>query len=146
MEIEGENAATGDGACALLKRHPMAAIVLDAILGEEHGLDLVQRFGALSAAPILLLTGHGSEDLATRALRARVSDYLKKPVSLAELRGALARVRTTHRGIEQIAQTVGYARVTTNATLLVRTNAPLTAQDHSDQFPSSQRIAAPLRP
>jgi YesN/AraC family two-component response regulator len=85
-------AATGEGACTLLRRYPMAAIVLDAILGEEHGLDLVQKLRALSAAPILLLTGHGSEDLAARALRARVSDYLKKPVSLAEIREALARL------------------------------------------------------
>jgi DNA-binding response OmpR family regulator len=85
-------AATGEGACALLRRHPVAAIVLDAILGEEHGLDLIQKLRALSPAPILILTGHGSEELAARALRARVSDYLKKPVSLAEIRGALARV------------------------------------------------------
>ncbi|HSB80466.1 MAG TPA: helix-turn-helix domain-containing protein [Candidatus Methylomirabilis sp.] len=84
--------ATGDGACALLGRHPVAAIVLDAILGEEHGLDLVQKIRGLSSAPILILTGHGSEDLAARALRARVSDYLKKPVSLAEIREALARL------------------------------------------------------
>jgi two-component system, response regulator YesN len=84
--------ATGEEACALLKRRKVAAIVLDAILGEEHGLDLVQRIRALSSAPILILTGHGSEDLAARALRARVSDYLKKPVSLAQIREALARL------------------------------------------------------
>jgi YesN/AraC family two-component response regulator len=83
---------TGNGACSLLKRHPVAAIVLDEVLGEEHGLDLIQKLRALSSAPILILTGHGSEELAARALRARVSDYLKKPVSLAEIRGALARL------------------------------------------------------
>ncbi|HYL80235.1 MAG TPA: response regulator, partial [Candidatus Acidoferrum sp.] len=85
-------AATGREACAQLRKRGVAAIVLDAILGEEHGLDLVQKIRALSAAPILILTGHGSEELAARALRARVSDYLKKPISLAEIRGALARV------------------------------------------------------
>ena len=83
---------TGEGACSLLKRHPVAAIVLDEVLGEEHGLDLIQKLRALSSAPILILTGHGSEELAARALRARVSDYLKKPVSLTEIRGALARL------------------------------------------------------
>jgi two-component system, response regulator YesN len=45
-----------------------------------------------SDSVILILTGHGSEELATRTLCARVSDYLKKPVSLAEIRGALARL------------------------------------------------------
>ena len=85
-------AATGTKACRLLRKHPVAAIVLDAILGREHGLDLVDRFRAIANAPILILTGHGSEELAARALRARVSDYLKKPVGLTDLRGALAKV------------------------------------------------------
>jgi YesN/AraC family two-component response regulator len=85
-------AATGNEASSLLRRYPVAAIVLDAILGREHGLDLVDRFRAISNAPILILTGHGSEELAARALRARVSDYLKKPVGLTDLRGALAKL------------------------------------------------------
>ncbi len=85
-------AATGQEACALLRRHPVAAIVLDAVLGDEHGLDLIARFRALSQAPILVLTGYGSEDLAIRALRAKASEYLKKPVSVLELRAALARL------------------------------------------------------
>ncbi len=85
-------AATGDEACAILRRHPIAAIVLDAILGEEHGLDFVEKFRALSRAPILLLTGHSSEELALRALRAKVDGYLKKPVNLRELYAALARL------------------------------------------------------
>ena len=57
-------AATGDEACALLSAHPVSAIILDAILKKEYGLDLVERFRALSPAPIALLTGHGSEKLA----------------------------------------------------------------------------------
>jgi AraC-like DNA-binding protein len=89
--------ATGDGACELLRRHPVAAIILDEVLGREHGLDLVKRFRALSPAPILILTGYGSEDLAARALRARVNDYLKKPVSLRDLHEAMTRL-LSHQG------------------------------------------------
>lgn len=85
-------AATGDDGCAVLRRHPIAGIVLDAMLGHEHGLDLVERFRTISQAPILVLTGYGSEDLAVRALRAKASEYLKKPVNLAELRTALGRL------------------------------------------------------
>ena len=84
--------ATGDAACAILRTRPVAGIVLDAILGDEHGLDLVDRFRGLSQAPILLLTGYGSEELAIRALRAKVAEYLKKPVDLHELYRALARL------------------------------------------------------
>jgi YesN/AraC family two-component response regulator len=85
-------AATGNEACAILQDHPVAGIVLDAILGDEHGLDLVERFRTLSHAPILLLTGHGTEELAIRALRAQVSEYLKKPVNLHELHAAVTRL------------------------------------------------------
>ena len=88
---------TGDGACNLLRCHHVAAIVLDVVLGREHGLDLVDRFRALSPAPILILTGYGSEDLVTRALRARVNDYLKKPVSLRDLHTAMTRL-LSHEG------------------------------------------------
>jgi two-component system response regulator YesN len=84
--------AGGDQACAILQRHPIAAIVLDAVLGAEHGLDLIQRFRAISQAPIVLLTGYGSEELAVRALRARVDEYLKKPVDIAKLRTTLAQL------------------------------------------------------
>jgi len=85
-------AATGDEACAILQDHPVAGIVLDAMLGDEHGLDLIERIRTLSHAPILLLTGHGTEELAIRALRVQVSEYLKKPVNLHELHAVLARL------------------------------------------------------
>ena len=85
-------AASGTEACALLRTHPIVAVILDAVLGREHGLDLVARFRDLSAAPILLLTGYGSEDLAVRALRAKVDEYLKKPVSVVHLLAVLHRI------------------------------------------------------
>ena len=86
------SASTGDEACAVLRKHPIAGIVLDVLLGHEHGLDLIERFRALSPAPILILTGYGTEELAIRALRAKASDYLKKPVNVLELRAALGRL------------------------------------------------------
>jgi len=85
-------AATGEEACAILRTCPVAGIILDAMLGEEHGLDLVDRFRGLSHAPILLLTGHSTEELAIRAVRAQVREYLKKPVGLHDLHGALLRL------------------------------------------------------
>ncbi len=57
-------AATGDEACALLSVHPLSALILDAFPQHEHGHDLVERFRALSPAPMAMLTGHGSEKLA----------------------------------------------------------------------------------
>jgi AraC-like DNA-binding protein len=85
-------AATGADACDLLGRWPVLAIVLDAVLEQEDGLELIARFRALSPAAIIILTGHGSEQLAARAVRAHADDYLKKPVDFRELREAVARL------------------------------------------------------
>jgi AraC-like DNA-binding protein len=96
-------AETGAQACALLRAQPIAAIILDAILGDEHGLDVVPRFRALSPAPILLFTGHGSEELASRALWEGVDGYLKKPLDLHELQRATQRLIPQLDGISEIA-------------------------------------------
>jgi len=81
--------ATSSEACALLSRQPVAAIILDAILGAEHGLDGVPQLRKASHAPILVLTGHSNEDLAIRAVWANVDGYLKKPISVQGVRAAI---------------------------------------------------------
>jgi AraC-like DNA-binding protein len=103
--------ATGQEACDLLRVHPIAAIILDAILGEEHGLDLVEQFRARSPAPILMLTGYSTEALAIRAVWAGVRGYLKKPPDLEALRAALGRLVTPSTGsadpLEQVRVRLG---------------------------------------
>jgi YesN/AraC family two-component response regulator len=84
--------ASGEEACALLAAQPIAGIILDVQLGEEHGLDLIPRFRIRSAAPILVLTGHSTEDLAIQAVDAQVAKYLKKPPAVPDLLAALRRL------------------------------------------------------
>jgi CheY-like chemotaxis protein len=85
-------AASGAEACALLTAHPIACIILDVQLGEEHGLDLIPHFRTRSAAPILVLTGYSCEAVLLRGLREKVEEYLKKPVNLTELQTAVHRL------------------------------------------------------
>ncbi len=85
-------AATGPEACAVLRGHPVSAILLDVRLGTEDGLEWIGDFRALSAAPIVILTGHSTEELAVRALQAQVAEYLRKPVGLPALQAALDRL------------------------------------------------------
>ena len=85
-------AATGNEASGILRTHPIEAIVLDIMLGDENGLDLVAPFRAHSAARILILTGHSTEELAIRAVWAKVDGYLKKPVDLHQLHEAVTRL------------------------------------------------------
>jgi len=85
-------AASGAEACAILEAHPIAGIILDVQLGGEHGLELIPRFRTLSDAPILVLTGHSTEDLAIQAVDAQVAKYLKKPPAVPDLLAALRRL------------------------------------------------------
>ena len=85
-------AASGAEAVALLTAHPIAGIILDVQLGAEHGLELIPRFGTLSDAPILVLTGHPCEAVRLRSLQEKVKEYLEKPVNLAELQTAVRRL------------------------------------------------------
>jgi YesN/AraC family two-component response regulator len=99
------SASNGDEACAAMRKHPIAAIILDVLLGREHGISLIERFRTLSQAPILILTGYGTEELAIRALRAKASDYLKKPVNIRELHATLTRlIQSDHSRLDPAAQ------------------------------------------
>lgn len=87
-------AATGREALALLRRTPVAAVILDAMIGDEDGVALVEPFRSLTAAPILILTGHSSEALAIRAVWAKADGYLRKPVDAHLLHLTLTRLLT----------------------------------------------------
>ncbi len=92
MTYRVHTATTGAEASEILQAHSIAAIVLDVRLANENGLDLIEPFRALSPARILILTGHSTEELAIRAVWAKVDGYLKKPVDLHQLHEAVARL------------------------------------------------------
>ena len=72
-------------------------IVLDYRLPDLDGVAVIRKIRALDAAvPILMITGHGSIELAVEAMKIGANDLLTKPVSLAELR---QRVEQISRGM-----------------------------------------------
>jgi two-component system, NtrC family, response regulator AtoC len=63
------------------------AVVLDFNLPDIDGLQALARIQALQpGARVIMVTGHGSVDLAVDAMKAGASDFLTKPVSLNQLR------------------------------------------------------------
>jgi DNA-binding NtrC family response regulator len=67
-------------------RYPDLAI-LDQKLPDGAGLDLVTQLRAIDPdIPVVLLTGHGSVDLAVEALKQGVTDFIEKPFKLERLR------------------------------------------------------------
>ena len=54
-------------------------IFLDYLLGVETGLEVFQQIREAGCMlPVIMLTGHGSEEIAVEAMKAGVSDYLVK--------------------------------------------------------------------
>jgi YesN/AraC family two-component response regulator len=99
-------AGSGAEAIRLLAAHDISVVLLDAVLGDEHGLQLVPALRAMSSAWIVLVTGHSSEELAIEAARVGVDDYLKKPIGLPALRGALERFQVVCREPADVLKTV----------------------------------------
>jgi FixJ family two-component response regulator len=67
--------------------------VTDEMMPELTGTQLAQEIGALRPGiPVILMSGHGGEDLAQRAGVAGVREILRKPLQKRVLAAALARV------------------------------------------------------
>jgi two-component system, NtrC family, response regulator AtoC len=61
--------------------------ILDQRLPDGAGLELVAKLKGIDPdLPVVLLTGHGSVDLAVEALKVGVADFLEKPFPLERLR------------------------------------------------------------
>ncbi len=84
------SAADGKSALGLLQADRTDLIILDLVLGEEDGLDLLPHLRERTAAKILMLTGHGSRENLLRAIRVKPDDFLDKPVDLHTLRSRVA--------------------------------------------------------
>lgn len=85
-------AGTAAEAVAEFTRRRPDAVVLDVRLPDATGLDTFRRLKAIDArVPVVLITGHGTTDLAIEAIKEGAFEYLLKPLELPELRGMLDR-------------------------------------------------------
>jgi two-component system response regulator HydG len=85
-------AHSGKEGVARLSEGLYDAILTDLVMPDLSGLEVLKR--ARSEQPdavVILITGRGSERAAVEAFRDGATDYLTKPVDLAELRARLSR-------------------------------------------------------
>ena len=74
------------------------AVILDHVLPDGDALTLLPRLRAVDASvPVVVLTGHGSIDLAVRAVKEGAEQFLTKPVELASLVVVLQRLLDARR-------------------------------------------------
>lgn len=87
-----EEAGSCQEALAAMARFRPDVVVLDVHLPDATGLDTFHHLRLIDPrVPIVLITGHGTTDLAIEAIKAGAFDYLLKPLDLATLRELIDR-------------------------------------------------------
>ncbi len=93
------SSAEGEGA---FRRHRPDVVLLDYNLPDRDGLQTLARLRLLDATvPVLILTGHGSIDLAVRAIKEGAEQFFTKPVELAALLVVIERLLEHQRNRQE---------------------------------------------
>lgn len=93
--IQAEGVSTGKEAIKWLTEKRADVLVLDIILPDMKGIELMKAIKSKGFDPvIIILTGHASVDLAVNALESGASEYIIKPCPAEEL---LERIENSFR-------------------------------------------------
>jgi len=97
LTLEGFNAitaASGPAGLEQLARASVDLVILDVMLPELSGFEVLRRIRTLSRVPVIMLTARGEEVDRVVGLEMGADDYLAKPFSPREL---VARIRAVLR-------------------------------------------------
>ena len=73
-------------ALEIIARQKIQAVLLDMMLGEDNGLDLVRQIHQnYPHVPVIMITGYASIESAVQAIKSGASDYVSKPLNFAHL-------------------------------------------------------------
>lgn len=83
MQVFAES--TGHGGLAALERNDYALVLLDVMLPDLDGLEVLKRIRCERLLPVLLLSAEGTENTRIDGLDGGADDYLPKPFNPREL-------------------------------------------------------------
>ena len=89
----------------IIAKEPPAGIILDLLLPDGHGLDLLNELRKTSDIPVLILTAMGTTEDIIRGFEAGGDDYLTKPYELSVF---LTRVEALLRRAASVPDTVEF--------------------------------------
>jgi DNA-binding NtrC family response regulator len=93
-------ASSGAEALRMLRENDFDVAICDLKMVDMDGIELLKIFKMMvPGLPVLMLTGHGSEEAAKDGLKAGAADYLLKPCDIDELLKKITDV-TAARGVE----------------------------------------------
>jgi len=111
LEDEGHKALVAEDAIvgmATLKREKVDVLLLDVWLPEKGGLEALEEIKKdWPDLPVIIISGHGTVDMAVRAMKLGAFDFIEKPLSIERLIAAtrnaleLSKLRTENRALQQ---------------------------------------------
>ena len=84
-------ASLGEARQRIAERRP-EVVLLDLVLPDGSGIDLLAQDETCAAMEVIFITGHASVESSVQALRLRAADYLVKPINIKQLKVILSRV------------------------------------------------------
>src|SRR6266850_6341099 len=105
LELQGyeiEEAESCNDAQHIFRTSRPDIVIADYLLPDGTALDLLPRLKEIDAGiPLLILTGHGSIDLAVRAIKEGAEQFLTKPLELPALLVILQRILENKRNLHK---------------------------------------------
>jgi two-component system, NtrC family, response regulator AtoC len=102
-EYEVEIASTGGAMLERLAASPYDLILLDVKLPDMDGLETIPRCRELAAeTPIIIMTAHGTRQMALDAVNRGAYDFFTKPLKMAEFQVVVARALDRRRLQQQV--------------------------------------------
>jgi two-component system KDP operon response regulator KdpE len=105
---EVDTAETAEAALTAAAVNPPDAVILDLVLPDGRGTDVVRELRTWSSVPVIVLSVVGDETDKVDALDAGADDYVTKPFGveelLARLRAAMRRVDPSPEPVRQIGE------------------------------------------
>jgi len=97
LPVQIETAAGGPQALARLAERNFAVVVTDVVMKGKDGFAVLEEARArYPAGRVVMLTGHGSRELAVEAMQKGATYYIEKPVDLLELRTKVQKCLEAH--------------------------------------------------
>jgi two-component system, NtrC family, response regulator AtoC len=91
-------AASAEEGLRVVEESRPDVVILDVHLPDASGLETFERIRACDARiPVILVTGHGTTDLAIQAMKRGAFDYLLKPLDLPQMRELVMRACASSR-------------------------------------------------
>lgn len=118
--------ASGEEACQFARLYEYNIMILDLVLPDMHGLDLLKQLRAAAVnTPILVLSGLQDTEIITKALGLGADDYLRKPFDGSELISRVHAIIRRAKGYADSLFRVGRLTVSMEDRIAYMENTPL---------------------